>query len=229
MIQIRSREALIRDMSIQRALEWAFRDECANLEFDDLADSAGSIRQGVDTIWILMQRGALGCSIDGGGTSYPAHDAEIIASAVANLPSDRGGRRMAVRVAELARAGRVPDYMADERPRFLPVETTENQYGWQAKTEDSRHLGGQGWQPQIVKGRKGRTKRQPVLYCPVYVRPTAAEISRARRAYLNWWETLLWLREELRGLNILSTIRLNNQMPPVEPWKPGFVDKTSPD
>lgn len=55
-----------------------------------------------------MQRAALGCKIDGGqykmGT-YTHEDAEVIAATVAGMPDTLGGKRMAIRVAELARAG----------------------------------------------------------------------------------------------------------------------------
>lgn len=87
-----------RVMSITRALEWAFRVEQARVEFDDLGDAAGSIRQGIDGIWLMMQRGVLGCKIDGGGHSEPAWDAQVIASAVASLPEGFDGRSMAATV-----------------------------------------------------------------------------------------------------------------------------------
>ena len=47
-----------RDMSIKRALEWAFGDECARIELDEVAESSGGVRPGVDMIHVLMQRGA---------------------------------------------------------------------------------------------------------------------------------------------------------------------------
>lgn len=206
----------IRSMSIQRALEWAFRDECASIEFDELGDAAGSLREGVDTIWLLMQRGLLGCKIDGGGASEPASDAQVIASIVARLPIEHGGRAMAVSIAELARGGMVPDWMRDAKPRYHPREVTRNQHGWMAKTEDSARLGHRGWPPVERRGRKGRIMKEPVLYCPVYVSPTGAQIARARRQYLQWWGALLWLRFQLgRYLDLSST------MPPLSPWRRG--------
>ena len=39
-----------RDMSIKRALEWAFGDECARIEHDEVAESSGGVRPGVDMI-----------------------------------------------------------------------------------------------------------------------------------------------------------------------------------
>lgn len=203
-----------RSMSVQRALEWAFRDECARLEFDEIAESSGGVRVGVDTIWLLMQRGQLGCKIDGGGHSDPASDADVIASIVAHLPIEHGGREMAVLIAELARGGMVPDCMRDEVPRYHPEAVSQNQYGWTAKTEDSAHLGSRGWQPVERKGRKGRVMKEPVLYCPVYVSPTASQIARARRRYLQWWGALLWLRSELSRYMDITTA-----MPPLSPWR----------
>lgn len=204
---------ITRQMSIQRALEWAFQNECARLEFDEIAESSGGVRVGVDMIWLLMQRGQLGCKIDGGGSSDPASDAQVIASIVAQMPPEHGGRQMAITIAELARGGMVPDWMPDASPAYHPEAVSQNQHGWSARTEDSAHLGARGWQPVERKGRKGRVLREPVLYCPVYVSPTGAQIARARRGYLAWWGALLWLRSELsRFMDISAT------MPPLSPW-----------
>lgn len=204
----------VSEMPIQRALEWAFRDECARLEFDEIAESSGAVRVGVDTVWLLMQRGRLGCQIDGGGSSDPASDAQVIASIVASLPVEQGGRDMAIMIAELARGGMVPDWMRDASPSYHPRAVTQNQHGWMAKTEDSARLGAHGWQPVETRGRKGRVRKEPVLYCPVYVSPTASQIGRARRRYLQWWGALLWLRFELGRYFSIAT-----QMPPLSPWK----------
>lgn len=95
-----SRKAL----TIREAVEWAFATERARLDFDD--DKPDPVRPSVAPIWTMMQRGALGCKIDGGGRNPPAADADAIAGALARLPRDMGGKLTAVRVAELARAGR---------------------------------------------------------------------------------------------------------------------------
>ena len=55
-----------------------------------------------------MQRATLGCKLDGGQHkmgSYTHTDAEVIATTVARIPDSLGGIRMAIYVAELARAG----------------------------------------------------------------------------------------------------------------------------
>lgn len=203
-----------RSVSVQRALEWAFREECARIEFDEIAETSGGIRVGVDAIWLLMQRGRLGCQIDGGGYSEPAADAQIIASIVAQMPPEHGGRAMAVRVAELARVARVPNWMPGAEPRYHPDDVSQNQHGWMAKTADSAHLGPYGWQPIERRGRKGQIRKEPALYCPVHVSPTAAQIARARREYLEWWGALLWLRSELG-----QYFDLVDSMPPLSPWR----------
>lgn len=208
-----------REMSITQALEWAFRIEHARVEFDDLSDAAGSIRQGVDGIWLMMQRGVLGCKIDGGGHSDPAWDAEVIASAVASLPAGFGGRSMASTIAGLARAGLAPDWMQNARPTAHPVEVRLNQHGWTARTENASHLGGQGWPPSRRMSRKGAVVQTPVLYCPIRWTNTAAQVAAARRRYLDWWGALWWIGAELRGLAILETIALTDDMPVMTPWK----------
>jgi hypothetical protein len=209
----------VREMSIQRALEWAFRDECARVEFDELGETSGGLRGGVDGIWLMMQRGQLGCKIDGGGWSEPASDAELIASAVTNLPIGYGGREMAIRIADLARAGLEPDWMRGERPKFLPRDVHQNPSGWRAATSEAHHLGCEGWPPVERKGRNGKVRVEPVLYCPVCVMPTPGQIARARRVYLDWWGALLWLRTELVSLNILSRVRITDAMPSMTPWR----------
>jgi hypothetical protein len=212
---------LKREMSIQAALEWAFSVEMARVEFDELNETAGSLRSGVDTIWVLMQRGALGCKVDGGGSSSPAADAEVIASAVTNLPENWGGRSMATQIAALARAGMAPDWMPDARPRFSPSEVDQNRHGWTAKTAEAQHLGARGWPVQERRGRKGRVVKEPVLFCPVFLYPTQAEISRARRRYLDWIGALYWLHGDLKATGILSTIRLTDEFPKLSPWRAG--------
>ena len=93
-----------REISIQRLLEWAFADECASIDFEDPGTLAHGYGQ-VGNAYLMAQRGALGCRVDGGGRSWPDHDADIVASALAVLPEGCGGRRMAVAMAEWARAG----------------------------------------------------------------------------------------------------------------------------
>ena len=68
-----------REISIKAALEWAFGLEHAQLDFDDLRPDGH--RPGRDTIATLMDRGVLGCQIDGGGRSRSSDDAEIIGHA----------------------------------------------------------------------------------------------------------------------------------------------------
>lgn len=207
-----------RRMSILGALNWAFGTEMARVEFDEMGETAGSLRVGVDPIWVMIQRGQLGTKIDGGGSSSPADDAEVIASAVANLPLEWGGRSMASTVASLARAGRTPDWMPNARPLVVPVDMHMNQHGWTARTDDARRYPG-GWQPQPRRGRKGRIVHEPVLCCPVRVVNTASQIAAARRRYLDWIGALIWLHGDLRATGILTTIELSEEFPPMAPWR----------
>ena len=147
-----------RDMSIRRALEWAFGDECARIELDEVAESSGGVRPGVDMIHVLMQRGALGCQIDGGGSSLPAWEADVIASTVASLPDTHGGRRMAMQIADLARAGRAPDWMRDATPRCVPREWRNSKHGRRASVEVGR---------EVVTVYRGRRTVRTEDYCPV--------------------------------------------------------------
>ena len=78
-----------RVMSVQQALEWAFRIEHAQLELPEPPDPERGQGFGFGLEYVLMQRAALGCKIDGGqykmGT-YTHEDAEVIAATVAGMP-----------------------------------------------------------------------------------------------------------------------------------------------
>jgi len=208
----------IRGLSIQRALEWAFGVEHARLEFNEIGETSGNLRQGIDGIWLMMQRGALGCQVDGGGSSAPAWDADVIASAVSSLPDSFGGRQMAVVVAEHARAGTVPDCMIGVRAKIRPCGTRVDRWGERSETEEAQHLGAGGWPVQVRRNRRGRVVEEPALYCPVMVTPTGAQIAAARQRYLDWWGALLWIGQELRTLRIMGGIEVTQDMPPMTPW-----------
>lgn len=126
-----------RALGVQAALEWAFRIEKAQLELPPPRDVAEE-GFGFGLEYVLLQRAALGCKVDGGqhkigGDTH--EDAEVIAATVAGMPDSLGGIRMAIRVTELARAGLTPDWMPGAVPRCVPVETRRNQHGERAVTE----------------------------------------------------------------------------------------------
>jgi hypothetical protein len=197
-----------RTLSIRAALEWAFGTECASLDFAE--DKGDNARPGVSPLWTVIQRGQLGCQVDGGGWSAPARDADIIASAVANLPRGHGGRGMAIRIAELARAGAAPDWGRDLRPRCIPAALRcENQFGPQAVTEVVR----------IEKiTHRGRTRDFPVLACPVTYTASPTRIATARAQYHAWVEALAWLAMDLRARQILDRVTITAVLPDAEPW-----------
>jgi hypothetical protein len=200
-----------RELSIRAALEWAFAVEHAQLDFDDLAPEGA--RPGVSTIWVMMQRGQLGCQIDGGGRSRAADDAETIAIAMANLPAALGGKPMAAEMAALARAGAAPDWMPDASPRCVPCEWRNTKHGLFARTEVVRV------ETVLYRGRK---TDHDVLACPVTFVPTGQQIAMARRRYLDWYGALLHLRADLG--HALTRIRLTDTMPPLTPWR-GSADR----
>lgn len=195
-------------LSIRAALEWAFGTECASLDFAE--DQGDNARPGVSPLWTVIQRGQLGCQVDGGGWNPPAHDADIIASAVAHLPPHVGGRRMALRIAELARAGQAPDWGADLRSQCIPIAwKCENQYGPQAVAEVVRH--------ERVTHR-GRVTEVPVLACPVTYTATAETIEGLHRQYQDWCTALAWLAVDLRKRGILDRVTITAVLPDPEPW-----------
>jgi hypothetical protein len=200
-----------RSMSVQQALEWAFRVEKAQLELP-LPQGVTEEGFGFGLEYVLLQRAALGCQIDGGQYKvggYTHEDAEVIAATVAGMPDSLGGKRMAIRVVELARAGLTPDWMPGAVPRCVPVGTKRNQHGERATT--------------IVVGTeriltRGKWRTVEVLACPVTYSPYPEQIEAARRAYDNWWRALGWVREGLIAGGMLREVELTDGMPKAEPW-----------
>jgi hypothetical protein len=201
-----------RDMSIQQALEWAFRVEKAQLELPEPeADVAEPRSFGLE--YVLAQRAALGTAVDGGRyklSSYTHPDAEVIAAIVAGLPDSLGGKRMAIRVAELARAGMTPDWMPGVVPRCVPQDVRENQHGPKAAT--------------IVVATervwsRGKWRNVEVLACPVIWRPYPEQINAARRAYHDWWMALDHLRDALQAAGLLREVEVTGNMPKCQPWE----------
>ncbi|WP_111735812.1 hypothetical protein [Roseovarius amoyensis] len=202
---------LKRALGVQAALEWAFRIEKAQLELPPPPDVTEE-GFGFGLEYVLMQRAALGCKIDGGQHKiggYTHEDAETIAATVAGLPDSLGGKRMAIRVAELARAGLTPDWMPGAVPHCVPVDTRRNQHGERATT--------------VVVGTervlaRGRWRTVEVLACPVTWRPHPEHIASARRAYVDWWQALGWVRDGLIAGSMLRDVDVTAAMPKLRPW-----------
>ena len=202
-----------RALGVQAALEWAFRVEKAQLELP-LPQDVTQEGFGFGLEYVLMQRAILGCKIDGGQHKiggYTHEDAEVIAACVAGLPDAMGGKRMAIRIAELARAGLTPDWMPGAVPRCLPVEVKRNQHGERAST--------------IVVGTarvltRGKWRTVEVLACPVTFSPHPRQIEAARRAYDDWWQALGWVRDGLIAGGMLREVEVTVAMPKERPWCP---------
>lgn len=201
-----------RSMSVQQALEWAFRVEKAQLELP-LPQCVTEENFGFGLEYVLLQRAALGCKIDGGRYKvggYTHEDAEVIAATVAGMPDSLGGKRMAICVAELARAGLTPDWMPGAVSHCVPVETKRNQHGERATT--------------IVVGTeriltRGKWRTVELLACPVTFSPHPEQIDAARRAYDDWWQALAWVQEGLLAGAMLRDVEVTALMPKGRPWK----------
>lgn len=201
-----------RALGVQAALEWAFRIEKAQLELPPPKDVTEQTF-GFGLEYVLLQRAALGCKVDGGKHkvgSYTHPDAEVIAATIAGMPDRLGGIRMAIQVVELARAGLTPDWMPGVVPRCVPVETKQNQHGKRAIT--------------IVVGTeriltRGKWRTVEVMACPVTWRPHPEQIASARRGYEHWWKALDWIRDGLEVGGMLREMEVTAVMPKVRPWK----------
>lgn len=196
-----------RQLSVVKALEWAFAVEQVSIEFDEVNPDAYTV--GCDPIWRMMRQAELGCRVQGGGVSPRADDAEVIASIVARLPVAQGGKGMALQVAHHARACSVPDAMMDAVPKVLPKGWFTNRYGTTAQTEVVGEV-------EVLH--RGRKTKHPLIACPIRYTPSAAQIVSARRGYLDWWGALVHLRYELATCG-LSTIEVTKDMPPLTPWR----------
>ena len=203
-----------RALGVQAALEWAFRAEQAQLELPVPKDVIEE-GFGFGLEYVLLQRAALGCKVDGGQHkmgSYTCPDAEVIAATVAGIPDCLGGIRMTIRVTELARAGLTPDGMPGVVPRCVPVETRQNQHGERATTIVVS--------TEKVKTR-GKWRTVEILACPVTWRPHLEQIASARRGYEDWWEALDWVRDGLIAGGMLKEVEMTAAVPKVRPWKTG--------
>jgi hypothetical protein len=203
-----------RALGVQAVLEWAFRVEKAQMELPQRRD-VDEEAYGFGMEYVLMQRARLGCKVDGGQHkmgSYTHADAEVIAATVAGMPSSLGGIRMAIHVAELARAGLTPDWMPGAVPRCVPVDIKRNRHGDRAVS--------------VVVGTeriliRGQLRTVEVRACPVTFSPAPQQIDAARRGYEDWWHALDWVRDGLMAGRMLREMEVTAVMPKVRPWGPG--------
>ena len=201
-----------RALGVQAALEWAFRVEKAQLE---LPPPKGVTEEGFGfgLEYVLMQRAALGCKVDGGQHkmgSYTHADAEVIAATVAGMPDSLGGIRMAISVVEMARAGMTPNWMPGAVPRCVPVDIKRNRHGDRAASVVV------GTERVLVRG-KWRTLE--VRACPVTFAPHPQQIEAVRRTYDDWWQALDWVRDGLLAGRMLRDIEVTAAMPKGRPWQ----------
>jgi hypothetical protein len=202
-----------RALGVQAILEWAFRVEKAQMELPQRRDvDEEGFSFGME--YVLLQRGALGCKVDGGQHkmgSYTHPDAEVIAATVAGMPSSLGGIRMAISVAEMARAGITPNWMPGAVPRCVPVDIKRNRHGDRAVS--------------VVVGTeriliRGKLRTVEVRACPVTFSPAPQQIDAARRGYEDWWQALDWVRDGLMAGRMLREMEVTAVMPKVRPWGP---------
>lgn len=194
---------VVKHLGIVDALEWAFSTERAGLALGGPGVELPSF--GLE--FVLIQQAMLGAQVDTSrGRSSAADDAELIADAVSSalLPPD------AIWVAEMARAGQVPNAMVGAVPRCVPKAWSKgNQFGRLAKSEVVN----------VVSYRWGaRMIKREVRATPVTYVPTASQIAAARRGWLDWCGHLLSIRAALQAVD-LQWIQITDDMPPLTPWR----------
>ncbi len=200
-----------KQVSILELLHWAFQKEHAGLTFNSYQDDVHHVSS-FDTIYMMMQQAELGVRVDSSsGRSKRHDDADAVADALMALPDRVGGRGMAIMIAEFARSGRCPDWMDGAKPQAHPREWGKrNQHGRQAKTEVV-------CRSETI--RRGRSVVIDILWCPIIISPTQAEIASARRGYLRWWGALLDLSATFQKYGGLTHHEVTNVMPLRAPWK----------
>jgi hypothetical protein len=199
------------EVGVLQLIEWAFQREFASLDFDEVGRERGMLPS-VGVEWIMMEQAKLGRRVDGGGRSDPHHDADIVASALAVLPEVYGGKRMAVQIAELARAGQHPDWMGNAQPTCEPMDWRNGKHGRYAQRELCREIGAR-WPGDQVPGKSDG------YWCPVVYTNTARDVAAARRRYLAWYGALLELRHVFQIGCHLTSFVVTDRMPPQNPWK----------
>lgn len=211
-MMIRQSGQLVREVTIRQALEWAFAVEHARLDFDETGAHEFT-RPGLDSTMRVYEWGLLGCRVDGGGSSDPHPDAQIIAAAVQALPVEYGGKAMAAQVAELARTRSEPDWKIPERRGVVPC-------GWDLTDDGEWVAVVRSLDPVDYLDRRWRKIRtyRPAL-CPISYSGSAAVIAKSRRAYLAWYGALLYLAFELGSARGLTSLRLADGLPALSPWK----------
>jgi len=199
-------------ISVRGLLEWAFGTEYASLDYDEIGETAGSGTPGMGQEYRIMQQLALGKKSGEGvrvdtsfGRSHPHDDAEIVATVLRNSVE----WSLAVRVAELARSGRRPQWDLGQQ-RLQPRDWSKrNHHGAFGKTEVCR---------TVKYTSRGRVRERKDLWVPCVWVPSAAKIAAAHRAYLDWWSALLSVLSGLQGVEF-ERFHLSERMPPMTPWK----------
>lgn len=206
-----------REVGVWPLIVWAFKRECAQLDFDDDRASQSQGYGYASGTAIIARHEQLGCRIDGGGRSEPHPDADLVASALAVLPEGCGGRQMAVMIAEHARADTMPDWHVDTV--IEPVRWDKNPHGFYAMTADAvaAGLADPAWRTR----RNGARVQVDIRYCPVVIRGDVREVAAKRRTYLLWWSALLEIRTCLQLGGDLSAWTVTNDMPVQQPWRAG--------
>ncbi|WP_299145991.1 hypothetical protein [uncultured Tateyamaria sp.] len=187
-------------------LEWAFGAECASIDFDEIGQIGPRGYGHLSATAKVADIGGLGVRVDvSGGRSYPHDDADLIASVVRST-LDWGD---AVTIAELARAGRTPQW---DLPPTACVPCDWKDGAGAARVAKTEAL------PRQSFRRDGRLVQFTPVICPVHFTPTAGQIGAARRAYLQWVANLTHLRPCLKAHEYQRFV-LTDALPELRPWK----------
>lgn len=207
-------------LGVRALLHWTFGRECASIDMPPRPDEEQGTGFGME--YVLIQRAKLGgIKIDTSvGTSSPHEDAEAVAAIVSGLLPQFGGLRMALTIAELARADRLPDCYAGERPRLGPKVWGENQHGRFGQAVVLREYEQVFEQPHPRHPQHMIRRRRSVKeeWVPCIWQPSLESIESARRDYERWWRAIDEIRENLRVARVLRCYEVTDAMPPRKPW-----------
>lgn len=199
------------EVGVLDLIEWAFQREKVGLDFNEIERETGA-RPGFGIEYLMILQAQLGCRVEGGGSSPRHPDADMVAAALACLPEFYGGRRMAIRIAELARVGERPDWRLDGLASCTPIAWRGSKHGQFAVTEACTDLGVRWPASQLTERLKGQ-------WCRVSYSNLSGEAAARRRRYTAWWGALLELRQNLQMCCSLTSFTVSNAMPERAPWK----------
>lgn len=204
-------------IDVENLLIWAFQQEAASLRDDGLDVTAGYPQ---DCIVRCEQVSVMGGFITGTSPGARVLAADSHPDAVTTTDTlNRLPRSTALLCASHAKAGSRPDWQGEHR--FVPKEWRYDESGEDYAMSEICYLPDEftGWKAWYWCGESRKSVRTPKpRWCPVVEMDSEKVIAKRRRTYLEWWEGLDFVRQ---NIGPLADWRLSDIMPEQFPWARG--------